>query len=484
MSTSRDFEVEEKLIGKLRRRKGVATVGDMVADTGLPADEVESGLRRMLGIYQSHLDVDDAGNLRYRFDPKFVRYGNEPSRVWFKIWRAVKQAAALLFKIWIVLMIVGYTAAFVLLLLGASLGALGLTLASGDDGGGGMGELGFLPLYAMVRVLEFMFWISLFDDSRGFMGRRMKRRRKKPEKPFYRKVFDYVFGPKEARPDPLAAQQFFASLVRSHDGVLTSADWAKHTGHSLSQARNLLTACALRFRGEVEMADDGTLLFRFPELNLSAAGAAGTRGAAGRPPTKRSVGPVWNDVYVPAPLTGNKRSTNVWISILNGFNLTMGGVVLFALPATISAAAATALGLIPVTFSALLFSVPIVRRVRRGNAKKLADQENAWRTLMERVFAAAEEGAALPVGEVPSNLQARLMTELSAESETAEDGTVSFRFPQLSAELAASRAARAATDPGSASFGTSIFSTDDDSAAMDEKDEAEFDARLQRELAG
>jgi hypothetical protein len=103
---------------------------------------------------------------------------------------------------------------------------------------------------------------------------------------------------------------------------------------------------------------------------------------------------------------------------------------------------------------------------------------------LQRVFAAAEEGTALAVADVPSDLQARLMTELSAESETAEDGTVSFRFPQLSAELAASRAARAASDPGSAAFGTSIFSTDDDSAAMDEKDEAEFDARLQRELAG
>ena len=499
MSSTHEIQIEERLIPALKKRRGVATVGDIVADTGLPADDVEAGLRRLLGIYRSHLDVDDAGNLRYRFDPKFTPYGDAPRRTWYKIRKALKEAAAIAFKVWIVLMIVGYTAAFVLLLLGAGLGMIGLTMASGDDGGGeGLGELGILPLYFMMRVLEFMFWVSLFDNTGGGMfGRRIKKRRsKKPDKPFYQKVFDYVFGPAEARPDPLEAQQFFARLVREHDGVLTSADWARYTGHSLSQARELLTACALRFRGQVDMTENGTLLFRFDELNVSAAGngsgdgsTASGRGSTGsgrgfgaasarRPP----LAPIWKREYRLPPVTGNKRSTNVWISVLNGFNMTMGAVVLVGVPAT-TAATLAALGWIPLTFSALLFSVPLIRRIRHGKKRAQAKKEMEWRELLSRVYDAAEEGAALAVAEVPTDLQARLMTELSAESETDEEGRVSFRFPELAAELALSRSRRALGDAEAGQFGRSIFSTDDETAAMNEKDAADFDARLQRELA-
>ncbi|MFW5786287.1 MAG: hypothetical protein ACOCYC_03505 [bacterium] len=480
MSSTHEIQIEEKLIPALKKRRGIATVGDMVADTGLPADDVEAGLRRLLGIYRSHLDVDDAGNIRYRFDPRFTPYGEEPRRVWYKIRRALKQAAAVAFKVWIVLMIVGYTAAFVLLLLAAGLGMIGLTMASGDDGGGeGLGELGILPLYFMMRVLEFMFWVSLFDNSgNGMFGRRIRKRRsRKPDKPFYQKVFDYVFGPAEARPDPLEAQQFFARLVREHDGILTSADWARYTGHSLSQARDLLTACALRFRGHVDMTEEGNLLFRFDELAVSAADRSAASSSR-LPPLQ----PIWEREYRLPPVTGNKRSTNVWISILNGFNMTMGAVVLVGVPAT-TAATLAALGWIPLTFSALLFSVPLVRRIRHGRKRKRAKMEMEWRELLARVYDAAEHGAALAVTEVPSELQGRLMTELSAESRTDEEGRVSFRFPELEAELALSRSRRAVGEAEASRFGRSIFSTDDDTAAMNEKDAADFDARLQRELA-
>ncbi len=509
MSSTRDFEVEEKLIPALRRRNGVATVGDVVAETGLSADEAEAGLRRMLSIYRSHLDVDDDGNLRYRFDTSFERYGDEPRRMWYKIVKAVRRASALLFKIWIVLMIVGYTAAFVLMLLAASLGMIGLSLAGGDEGGGGgLGELGFLPLYGMMRVLEFMFWISILDDrpGRGVMGRRMKKKRKKPEKPFYQKVFDYVFGPDESRPDPLEAQRFFAKLVREHDGVLTSADWSRYTGHSLERSRELLTACALRFRGAVDMNEEGTLVFRFSELSLSAADATasaaagsqrggksrtqgGSRGGSRRrwAPAQaqpRPVIPIWKQEYKPAPLTGNKRSTNVWISILNGFNMSMGAYITFGVPATAATAAAvTALGWIPMTFSALLFAVPVIRRVRRGDAKKKAQQENEWRRLLADIYEVARRNGSLSVKAVPTRLQGRLMSELDAESETDENGAVSFRFPRLAAELAMAESARDALDPTTQVFGTSIFSSDDSSEAMNKKDAEEFDARLERELA-
>jgi hypothetical protein len=174
----------------------------------------------------------------------------------------------------------------------------------------------------------------------------------------------------------------------------------------------------------------------------------------------------------------------VWISILNGFNMTMGAYVTFGLPAaTATAATVTTLGWIPMTFSALLFAVPVVRRVRRGNAKKQAARENQWRSLLADVYEAARRNESLSVEAVPKNLQGRLMSELGAESETDENGKVAFRFPRLAEELSIAETAREALDPEAQKFGTSIFSTDDDSERMDQKDAEEFDARLERELA-
>ena len=75
------YDFEDKLIASLRTRKGVATAGDVAADTGLPYDQVDKGLRSLLNIYKSHLDVDDAGNLLYRFDADFTRRGDDPGRL-------------------------------------------------------------------------------------------------------------------------------------------------------------------------------------------------------------------------------------------------------------------------------------------------------------------------------------------------------------------------------------------------------------------
>ena len=62
------FEIEDRILSSLKKRDGTATAGDVASDTGLGYGDVETGLRRMLSLYKSHLDVDDDGNLRYRFD--------------------------------------------------------------------------------------------------------------------------------------------------------------------------------------------------------------------------------------------------------------------------------------------------------------------------------------------------------------------------------------------------------------------------------
>src|SRR5690554_2375162 len=126
--------VESRILKSLRKRKGVATAGDVAADTGLGYEQVDWALQQMLDLYKSHLDVDDEGNLRYRFDPALTRRGADPGRTWRKVKRFAWRTFVVLFKVWTMAMLVGYTIAFILLILAASLAAIGAS-ASSDDGG-------------------------------------------------------------------------------------------------------------------------------------------------------------------------------------------------------------------------------------------------------------------------------------------------------------------------------------------------------------
>ncbi len=464
-------ETEERVLASLRAAGGVTTVGDTAAATGLPSSEVETTLSRLLRIYSSHLDVDDAGHLRYRFDPAFVRRGETAAGRWFRrARRGLLRALRWLYKGWIMVVLVGYSASFIILLAVAAIAAL---FADEDSGG-----LAGLPLYLLVRVLEALFWIRLFEGDRRFERRR--RQRKKSDVPFYRRVFNFVLGP-EAGDDPLAAQRRFAAFVRARGGVVTAADWVAYTGGSLEAAENALTAAALRYRAQVDLTDSGALIFRFDELALSAShGSDGEEGS----------GVVW-ERPVPRPsLTGNSWGWNLWIATLGVCNLVMGSAVGAS---SAPAAAIVGLGIMPVAFSLTFFAVPLVRLLRQALRSNDRRRERARRELLATVFArgAAGDPIALPAelpadgehGPVAPRLVEQARNQLIAQLEGSEDVDGSVRFQKLSAQLASVRALRESDGP-QRQFGTPVFSSQEDAQAWDEAELADFDRRLARELAG
>ena len=477
------YEIEDHIIESLRKRDGVATAGDVAADTGLPYEEVERVLRRMLQFYRSHLDVDDSGNLRYRFDPSFPRRGEDRGRFWHRLRKGAQRFFMGFFKVWTMVMLVGYTATFLLALMAAGIGAMGLTLASGDEGGGGLAELGFLPFYFALRILEFMFWVSLLSDrpGHGILGRKLRRRKRRPEKPFYQKIFQYLFGPPETKEDPLEPQRAFAGFVRSRKGTIAAADWASRTGKGLDSAENALTASVVRFNGNVEMSDEGTMVYRFPDLRLSADEQA---KASEAPPA------VWEREAAAPPLTGNPRRTNVWITILNGFNLAMSSFLVAGLPgASVPGGIAALLGWVPLSFSLIFFGIPVVRWLKRRKAKKRAQKENRWRALLQRIYESVQDGEAQPIpdSEVPEEFQGEVVTAFDGYTEHDDQGNTWYRFPRLAAELDAARRAREEVGSGDRAFGRTVFSSDENAQQPEDQSREElddFDRRLARELQG
>ena len=49
-----------------------------MADSGLPGDDVRSGLKVLLESHQGHLAVSDSGELLYEFDENLIVRGTEP----------------------------------------------------------------------------------------------------------------------------------------------------------------------------------------------------------------------------------------------------------------------------------------------------------------------------------------------------------------------------------------------------------------------
>lgn len=476
------YDFEDRVLKSLRKRDGVATVGDVATDTGLPLEETEQCLREMLQHYKSHLDVDDDGNLLYRFDPNLERRGEERGRQWHQLKKKAWGAFVFTFKIWIMGMLVGYTAIFILALLVFAIAGLAAATSSDSDTGG---EFMLMPFYLILRILEVMFWISIFDDRRyghGGYGRgygrrgygrgRRQKRKKKPDEPLYKKIFRYVFGP-ETEGDPLEPEKAFVRFVRAKKGRVTAAEWAEKTGLSLDDADSALTAGVMRFRGDIDVADDGTLVYRFDDLLVKAEEGDSVRGPA----------PIWKRPVKVAPLSGkNPKSTNRWITTLNGFNLIMGA---FFLGMGGSAALMIGLGVIPLLFSSMFFAIPVARSFGRRRRVKQARKINERRSLVEAIYLSTESGQARRVHKDvfdTSKAGEELVRDFEAAIEVDENGEVFYTFPRVSEGLRAAERAREAT--AELVFGKTIFSSDEETMSLEDVEMAEFDRRLARELGG
>ncbi len=502
------FEQEDRILKSLKKRDGVATAGDISADTGLGLEETEQALQEMVQHYQSHLDVDDEGQLLYRFDTSFKARGHRRGRWWYEFKKKAGWVGKQAFKGWIMVTLVGYTVIFILLLL--ALAIAGIAAAFSSEGEGGFAEMGILPIYLILRILELVFWFSVFDSlqernrgrrrrssrhrgarrgiyggqpmyrrrrRRGLMDRLQAKKKDKPDEPLYQKIFRYVFGP-EKKEDSLAAERAFARFVRDHKGRVTAADWARHTGMGLASAERALTASAMRFRGDINVSDDGQLVYQFDDLRVTAEADAddGQGGPA----------PIWERPMRLPKLTGkNSEKANWWITVLNSFNLMMGGFVTLSAVDLLSPLA-IGLGWIPLVFSTLFFAIPLGRRVRRRFKAKKVARENERRQLVEAVYLSTRDGRAAPVDAKifdTSKAGEDLIRRYEAEIEVGEEGDTYYLFPEVAAQLKAGEEAR---DRATAElvFGDTVFSSDDEEKSLDEEEMEEFDRMLARELEG
>jgi hypothetical protein len=444
------------------------TRADAVALTGLPNEQAEPALKSLVATYRSHLAVTDDGDLVYAFDPTLERRDQVPLRERLeKVGQVVWSGFKVLFKIWIVVTLIVYVVAFIAMMLALMFGKQGDDRDDRRGGGGGMPWL----------------WFWLMPDlappgyHRDMYGRPIQRQ-KGPTKRFYNSVFDFVFGPKSAPVDPRESDRRLIGFLRDHHGRVTASELSALTGLSLAAAEEEMTRLMVAYDGEVEVAEDGSLLYVFDEL-LTSAEAAGSRWSW-----------AWAEPDPVPALTGNTSGANAAIGGFAGFNLlaslTIGPAFLERVHLGGDPLATFFVTLFPLMFSTVFFAVPAARWALHKRKLHQRERRQLRRALMREVWAApatprdpdelaarAAEATGQPKEAARAALELMLQ-ELEGDVADDAEGRVRYVFPRLDEERRAVQAARAAAPDRK--LGEVIFSSEPE-------DEAKPAAGL-RSLAG
>jgi hypothetical protein len=460
--------------------RGRLTAADAAARSGLATRDAAAGLAALGAECAGHLAVTEKGELIYEFPRGLVRTGRPA--LWRRIGRGLARAAyglvRFVVRAWLSVVLVGYALVFAAVL---------IVLAAKSDDGGGIGDVLATLAYVLAESLYWTFHpfspVYLASEPLWVQrGKRSKRVEQAADVPFYERVNRFVFGPPPAAVDPRADLAKAVVEIRRQQGRVVPADIMRVTGGSREAAERTLLRLVADHEGEITVSDEGAILYEFPGLRATAE----ARGAADLP--------IWKQLAVAPPLTGNSVAFNVLFSAINGFNLTMGSVALaqgWTIERLIDLAARVgvekppplpppdgiplALGLVPFLFSAALFAIPLVRALgRRATAARVA-RDNHLRLLLRHLLARPEDArrfrfaraeltdACTVAGRRPTEAEVeRAVRALGGSVDIAESGALVYTFDDLAREHAAVRAARALASPDEASPGRVLLSSADE----------------------
>jgi hypothetical protein len=315
--------------------------------------------------------------------------------------RAARKAAflagkvlAFLFKVWIMVMLVGYFLLFVALLLLAMFASVAGRSNSNDDRrgssrGGGFGGI-FLTRGIFDLFIRLWFYSSLVKgpDQRGDQ--------KKRGRPLHRSVFAFVFGDEDPNANfEQAEKQYLVRYIQMRKGIITLEELMAETGRKEEDANSLMNRLLVEWEGEPRVTEDGSLYYEFPEL-MKQKSTGGFMGAGLR---KKSL----------IPFNNNEKKINRIVGFFNGFNLVFGSYFLFSslgpAPDLARRTASSfyefvvlylarlgissnpvltifiALGIIPFVFSLLFYLIPLIRNARRKTANTRIKQGNLLRRI-------------------------------------------------------------------------------------------------------
>jgi hypothetical protein len=484
--------VKAKLVSAFRQRRNESTIADLVAATGLPTYQVEQTSRVVLDEYGGHCKVTESGEILYYFPrgmkSRITGFVPRAKQVCQAIAAALGKFFKLLFKIWIMAMLVGYFVLFLVIIVAAIVLAVA---ASASSRSSRRSRGGFSAFYLVMRLIEFFlrifFWVNIsksIDPSKPV----------KKGRAFYKSIFGFVFGDADPNPDwDIHEKISVISFIRSQKGVITPDELSALTGRDPEGAQGLINAYLVEFEGEPAVTEDGSLYYFFPELLRTRKEELLTADVTSVSETacKKLI-----------PFSDNKGGTNGLIVFFNAFNLLFGGY--FALLAGNYLAAGSAggsgfeglflmlhntllvdimgipapalgifiaLGLVPLVFSFAFFLLPFIRRLRLRSRNEAIRRENLRKKIYGAVYhnplgvdplalkpSSDAETPANAVGFIQHTVD-RLAADKDAEIEKLEGGKTVYHFAELKRELEDIARLRKSIDPAKYDVGKTVFDT-------------------------
>jgi hypothetical protein len=315
-----DREACRKITDACRKQKNGATVADIAGRTSLPLAMVKDLIPKVADEYSARLQVTESGEILYSFPQGFRSKYRGPGvfmrSVLEKVGKGVKIFASWLFKVWIMVMLIGYFALFMLL----ALAALVISLSGGSSGnsdsrsgrsGGGL----FFAGSIFNLIIRIWFYSELTKSMDPYY---YDRRQAKPGgRPLHKAIFSFVFGDGDPNADwETREKQAVIAYIQANKGVISLPEFVMLTGLKPLEAENAVTAFCVEFGGSPEATEDGTVVYRFDELLVRA--DTRDRSFGGSSPVKRLEN-----------FSLNKTGMNMWFGIINGVNVLFGGYYLF-----------------------------------------------------------------------------------------------------------------------------------------------------------
>jgi hypothetical protein len=298
----------KKIVNSLKRRKKGSTAADICASTALPLYTVNELLPKAADEYSGHLRVTQSGEILYYFPngfaSRFHGFGASLRKITDKTTAFVKSSLVFLFKVWIMVMLIGYFILFIALALATVF--IQIAAKSNKDSGRG-GGINFSAFDLLWRI---WFYQQLTRPRNNYPGN-IKWQDKEKKRPMHKAIFSFVFG--EDDPNKSFDEQIdkaIISFLQANRGVISLAEYMAFTGeNSLDAEKSILSFCS-KFDGSPEVTEEGTIVYRFEEILLR---SDTNKNSELIPPIKRL-----------KIFSGNSKTMNGLFIAINAVNLLFG----------------------------------------------------------------------------------------------------------------------------------------------------------------
>lgn len=425
----------KQLVKGLKELNRPVKKADLLLQTGLTVNVLEDGLETLMERYPCRLQVNEEGEILYKFDFKAAIPVKKDWKYWLA--KAKTKGKALLkggFKVWIAGMLLGYFWMYFPILPFALFQ---------------VGTVSIPIIFTLLLVILFPA-LGIYAIGHTFVTLFTKKKKKETPKGltlsrllsgnrlFYtdkssfnwnpvKATYHYVFGETPPSIDPLMLEKQVLNYVYHHNLQITVSELISITGWSVYKAETEMTKLLVNYDGTVDVNQEGVIIYSFPKLEEPALSYEKEKSFIWKNPLKlHSFNQ--NFSYENTLITG----FNLFIMVFSGAMWSLGVKIPASwFPDFFSISGLLNIHWLPFSYSVVLLGTSLVNKLRHELLiNKEKENVNAYYQLLSRVF---EHPEGISLERKHPHYQ-KLIKALEGEEDVNDQGEIMVKFPYLMRE--------------------------------------------------